>query len=342
MVIVVGGIASERPIALVTDALRGQGLPYAVLHQRRFMDTSLDIEVEGTKVLGRLRCDGRTVPCSTVTGIYTRLMDWRLLPGMREADPETLRHCQIWHETLDSWIGIAPGCVMNRSSATATNGSKPYQAQLIRQAGFRVPETLVTDDPDLALAFRARHGRVIYKSISAVRSIVHLLDDEAVDRLPLIRSCPVQFQRYVPGVDVRVHMVAGEPFATRIDSDRVDYRYAGRYGGRVELTPWDLPEDLARRCTDLVTRLGLALAGIDLVLADDGDVHCFEVNPSPAFSYYEDHTGQPISQAIAHALGRGPSTPAHPHIPEEVSDEHLSQREEQPDRRVDGPFRRTA
>ncbi|MEE1752736.1 ATP-grasp domain-containing protein [Streptomyces sp. SP18CS02] len=315
MVIVVCGIASEPPVALVTEALRHQGLPYTMLHQRRFMDSSLDIRVEGTTVLGRLRCDGRTVPCSSVTGIYTRLMDWRLLPGMRDAGPETLRRCQAWHETLDNWIEIAPGCVMNRSSATATNGSKPYQAQLIRQAGFRVPETLATDDPDLALAFRARHGRVIYKSISSVRSIVHLLDDEAVDRLPLIRSCPVQFQRYIPGVDVRVHVVAGEPFATRVDSDQVDYRYAGRYGGRVELTPWDLPENLARRCTDLATRLGLALAGIDLLLADDGEVYCFEVNPSPAFNFYEDHTGQPISQAIAHALGRGLTAPARPPIP---------------------------
>ncbi|MER7112089.1 ATP-grasp domain-containing protein [Streptomyces sp. NPDC000229] len=342
MVIVVCGIASEVPIAMVTDALRRQGLPYTVLHQRRFLDSPLDIEVEGTEVRGRLRCDGRTVPCSTVTGIYTRLMDWRLLPGMLEAGPETQRHCHTWHETLRSWIEIAPGCVMNRSSATAANGSKPYQAQLIRLAGFRVPETLVTDDPDLALAFRARHGQVIYKSISGVRSIVHLLDDEAVDRLPLIRSCPVQFQRYVPGVDVRVHMVAGEPFATRIDSDRVDYRYAGRYGGRVELTPWDLPEDLARRCTDLVNRLGLVLAGIDLVLADDGEVHCFEVNPSPAFSYYEDHTGQPISQAIAHALARGLSAPARTHVPEGLPAEHPSPGEDPSDRPVAGPARRTA
>jgi hypothetical protein len=136
--IIVCGIASERSVALVTDALRRQGLPYAVLHQRRFLQSPLDIEVEGTRVLGRLRCDGRTIPCSTVTAVYTRLMDWRLLPGMREARPETLRRCRAWHEALGSWIEIAPGCVMNRSSATATNGSKPYQAQLIRQAGFAI------------------------------------------------------------------------------------------------------------------------------------------------------------------------------------------------------------
>ena len=31
-------------------------------------------------------------------------------------------------------------------------------------------------------------------------------------------------------------------------------------------------------------------------------MYCFEVNPSPAFSYDEAHTGQPIAQAIARYL----------------------------------------
>jgi glutathione synthase/RimK-type ligase-like ATP-grasp enzyme len=48
----------------------------------------------------------------------------------------------------------------------ASNHSKPYQAQLITKAGFDVPDTLVTNDPDRALAFRSRHKKVIYKSIS--------------------------------------------------------------------------------------------------------------------------------------------------------------------------------
>jgi hypothetical protein len=43
-------------------------------------------------------------------------------------------------------------------------------------------------------------------------------------------------------------------------------------------------------------------SGIDLKITPDDEVYCFEVNPSPAFSYYESNTGQPISAAIARAL----------------------------------------
>ncbi|MEU9117693.1 hypothetical protein AB0D04_39680 [Streptomyces sp. NPDC048483] len=117
-------------------------------------------------------------------------------------------------EALSNWTEIAPGCVMNRTAASASNRSKPYQSQLIRQAGFSVPDTLVTNDPDVVRDFRARHGRLIYKSVSAVRSVVRELDDEAAQRLLFIRGCPVQFPRYVPGTNVWVHVVAQNMFGT--------------------------------------------------------------------------------------------------------------------------------
>ena len=64
-----------------------------------------------------------------------------------------------------------------------SNASKPYQAQLIRAHGFAVPETLITNDPEEVRAFQRQHPRVIYKSISGVRSIVQTLAEEDLARL---------------------------------------------------------------------------------------------------------------------------------------------------------------
>jgi D-alanine-D-alanine ligase-like ATP-grasp enzyme len=36
-----------------------------------------------------------------------------------------------------------------------------------------------------------------------------------------------------------------------------------------------------------------------LFKTEDGRWYCFEVNPSPGFSYFENLTGQPIAKAIA-------------------------------------------
>jgi glutathione synthase/RimK-type ligase-like ATP-grasp enzyme len=52
----------------------------------------------------------------------------------------------------------------------------------------------------------------------------------------------------------------------------------------------------------LAQRLELPLAGIDLRRTPDGRHVCFEVNPSPAFSFYEQRTGLPIAAAIARYL----------------------------------------
>ena len=119
-----------------------------------------------------------------------------------------------------------------------SNSSKPYQAQLIREYGFEVPPTLITNEPEQVLAFRAEHRRIVYKSISGVRSIVQTFDDDDLGRLRAIRWCPTQFQAFVEGVDVRVHVVGDEVFATECASDATDYRYAKRqvgnkvYGGQ--------------------------------------------------------------------------------------------------------------
>ena len=118
-----------------------------------------------------------------------------------------------------------------------------------------------------------------------------------------VRCCPTQFQSRVPGVDVRVHVVGAEIFATRVVSEADDYRYATHEGlPRPQLDATDLPEDVADRCLLLACRLELAVAGVDLRVTPDGEWCCFEVNPSPAFSYYESHTGQPIATAVAALL----------------------------------------
>jgi glutathione synthase/RimK-type ligase-like ATP-grasp enzyme len=152
-------------------------------------------------------------------------------------------------------------------------------------------------------AFRAQHGRVIYKSISGVRSIVQTLTDEDMERIDNIRWCPTQFQAFVEGTNVRVHTVGEKVFATAIKTEATDYRYAHRQSGdHAELVPADLSDDLAEMCVNLAEGLGLAFAGIDLKITPDNRVYCFEVNPSPAFSYYESQTGQPISQGVADYL----------------------------------------
>ena len=165
-----------------------------------------------------------------------------------------------------------------------------------------MPATLVTSDPDAARAFQAEHGDVIYKSASGIRSIVRRLGPDQLARLAFLRDGPAQFQAFVPGRNVRVHTVGDAVFATRIETEAVDYRYAHLDGLDVAMTPVTLPAAVEAACLRAARDLDLLFAGIDLKETPDGEYVCFEVNPCPGFIYYERHTGQPISTALADLL----------------------------------------
>jgi hypothetical protein len=295
------GIESETPLTLVRDALARQGVPTAVLDQREILQTEIELHVDGA-VSGHVRTPRRCVDLASVSGLYVRPYDTRHLPAVRQAGPASpaWRHATAVEYALWCWAEVAPGVVVNRPAAQASNGSKPYQLDLIRRAGLAVPETLVTTDPAAARAFWERHGSVIYKSVSSARSRVTRLGPRDRPRLEHVAWCPTQFQAHIPGQDVRLHVVGREVFASQISAPVDDYRYPGEQ--EVEVLPAGVPPDLARRCRRLAHSLGLPLAGIDLRCTPDGEWYCFEVNPSPGFAYYERATGQPISAAIARLL----------------------------------------
>ena len=227
------GIPTETPMALVRDALDSNGTRYVVLNQRKFASMKMSLDIQGGKPSGKLQLNGDSYSVDEFTGVFTRMMDYHFLPELQDAPaaaPE-LKFCCNLFETLTRWAEISPARVVNRVAPMGSNFSKPYQAQIIRRYGFEVPETLITNDPDLVRAFRARHGRVIYKSISGVRSIVQTLTDDDMTRIDNIRWCPTQFQAFVEGTNVRVHTVGEKVFATAINTDATDYRYAHRQSG---------------------------------------------------------------------------------------------------------------
>jgi glutathione synthase/RimK-type ligase-like ATP-grasp enzyme len=310
-VILLFGIPSETPLAMVAAALDERGEKYVLINQRDVHGNRIRVSSDGDRLGGELYTGELRLYLNEVDGVYLRPMDDRRLPELAgEREQSALRRRTIaFHELLVQWTEAAEITVINRYSRMGSNFSKPYQAQLITRAGLATPDTLVSNDPAAVLAFREQHGELIFKSISGERSIVKKLGADDLGRLGRIRHCPVQFQAWVPGQDIRVHTIGGNCFATAINSAGVDYRYAAlRDGAAAELTATTLPDEIAQRCLALSDALGLEFAGIDLRRDPDGRYVCFEVNPSPAFSYYESHTGQPIAAAVAARLaGMGPA-----------------------------------
>lgn len=286
--ILLWGLAGDRPIASVRNELARMERTALLIDQRAVLDTSVEFSVD-PNVACTVEWDGLRLDLEKVTAAYMRPYDPLGVPALANAGRDSAegRHAVAVYEALRLWNEMTSALVVNRMSAMASNSSKPYQLELIRAAGFAVPETLVTTDPKAADEFCDRLGEVVYKSVSGVRSIVARMTPNKRGQLDAITVCPTQFQEYVSGVDYRVHVVGDDVYVCELVSEADDYRYSERQGARVSRRQVDVPGEVADRCRALAASLGLPVAGIDLRQTPAGEWFCFEVNPSPAFSWFD-------------------------------------------------------
>ncbi|MBN3817315.1 hypothetical protein G3N57_12150 [Paraburkholderia sp. Se-20369] len=307
--ILFAGIPSEPPLALAIQAADRHRLPYAVFNQRHTRYCDLCIESVAGKLAGNIWLDEKCWSLTDFTGVYARTVDPRSLPEHRprrgaSTNPYDLRRSIFLNEAFGDWLEVSPGSVANRPSAMCSNNSKPYQTQLIRRYGFLIPATLITNDPLLVQQFRTQHGRIVYKSISSMRSIVSEWIPGRSPGLEKLRYLPTQFQALVPGKNIRVHVAGDAVFATEIISDALDYRYAGRDGLAITMRRISLPPEVEEKCLSLTLALGLVFSGIDLKHTPDDRWYCFEVNTSPGYSYFQEQSGQKIADALVTFLSK--------------------------------------
>ena len=164
--ILIWGPADDPPVERMVAILRGRGIDVMHVDENALAALRYDITL-GPMPTGWIATSDRQARLEELTGIYVR-------PGESLQGPATKASMIL--------LGIAScagGAVVNRPSVGRSNWSKPFQLQMIAGAGFTVPDTLVTTDPEAARAFLAEHERVVYKSISGVRSIVATLDSGA-------------------------------------------------------------------------------------------------------------------------------------------------------------------
>lgn len=310
MILVCGGLA-DHVIELVCARLEHLRYEYRLLNlglylQGYSVSWIWDNEVPEGMIVG----PEWSLDLGAISGVFVRYigMDGHAPLAKLASLPAGLEEAAV----VEAEAGLAallenlPCPVANRMAGSLSNQSKPYQAWMVRQSGLQTPDTLITSDPTAARAFYEKFaGEVIFKSLSGVRSIVRRMEGRDLERLHHLHNGPAQFQAYVPGDNIRVHTVGDQLFATRIRTTAVDYRYARQQGADIEMEPAVLPPGVAEACHRLANSMGLLIAGIDLKQTPDDEWYCFEVNPSPAFAYYEQHTGQPISAALVEALRNG-------------------------------------
>lgn len=294
--IVVIGTPSEDPVRHLLAAAAAAGTETVLLDETAADDWNLRVGSGPGGRYARFAGEAGEVDLDAATGLYLRLTARR--PSGPTVDPLQQERHDAAISLAAAWADVAAMRVANRPRAMASHDSLPYQAALIRSLGLAVPPTLVTNDPAAVREFWGEHGRLVYKSASGARSIVHELTPDRAAGLSRVRHLPTQFQRLLEGTNVRVHVVGQEVFACEVTGSTLDDRYRVN-GEPAAITPVELPAAVAERCVAVAAALDLPFAGVDLLRDDEGQWWCFEVNPSPEYSSFEPPTGPTIAAALA-------------------------------------------
>lgn len=306
MMLVIGTLR-DMGIALLVHRLLDRDIPFLLLDPREHgSGFSLSWKVTGERMSGAIRYGEDRIDLDTISAVYVHLLD-----GDRHPESHGVHRASETRALLEAFLETAQVPVCNRPSCSATNFSKTYQERIIASHGFAIPRTLVTNIPESARSFFDEcQGRVIYKSLSSRRSIVRRMTGHDLDRLDHLAGGPTQFQEWVPGTDFRVHVMGRRLYPTEITAEATDYRFCIREGTAPTMRGVELEEEIRRRCLSLTGELGMIAAGIDLRRSLDGRWYCFEVNPTPAFAYYEQFTGQRIADGLIDALQELAAVPA--------------------------------
>lgn len=204
---------------------------------------------------------------------------------------------------------------------------KPLQLEIAKQIGFRIPKTLISNDPESVTMFLNdnQDTPIIMKPVGT--SFVRLSDDpvdsdrknlaiftKIVDKdlllrnIQRIRNCPVIFQEAaMQEFDIRVTVVGQKVFAVKIthdenhgaDETNLDWRHhkLNRIYER-----YQFPVELEEKCIEIVNRLGLNFGAIDMCFSEEKGHIFLEINPQGQWVPSEILAGHPISSTLAKFL----------------------------------------
>jgi len=211
----------------------------------------------------------------------------------------TPRHVARWHGLMDglgAWMDEARLPVVNRLGSHQHNGYKPAHYAWLSAHGLLVPPSLLSADPQRVRDFIGG-GRAVVKPVCGTRATTREIRPGDLGRLARSEG-PVLVQRMIEGSDVRVHVVGDAVIACRFSSTTIDYR-SDREATKEIL---DIPAGLASLLVARTAEQGLAFAGWDFKVDQDGTYWCLECNPMPGYSFYDRVCEGAISDALIKLL----------------------------------------
>lgn len=231
----------------------------------------------------------------------------RSRPGLEQVvDPEALE--VVRNDCIAGFLGVMlgefEGAWVSHPDATRRAENKVIQLRAAAQVGFRIPRTLVSQDPVAIRAFCARQPTIVKTLAGAVGVplVAHGVLPEILSDDESLRLSPAIYQERIEGRDhLRVHVFGSHIETARLRCDELDWRI---HLDRTEVVPYELPAVAERRLREFMQRLDLRMGIFDLKFDANDEIVWLEVNPQGQFLFIEGMSEMKLAAACADFLHR--------------------------------------
>jgi glutathione synthase/RimK-type ligase-like ATP-grasp enzyme len=218
--------------------------------------------------------------------------------GMKDPRPAVRTRAFAWYQTLMGWLLSEPGIRMFNRQMSPAASNKPAALMLAREAGLRIPSTLITNEADKLHGDQA--GSMIAKPVLGGDYCYSLSD--ALGKTDLrdgLAAMPAIVQKRLEAPEVRIYVIGESAFAFEVRSSSLDYRV--NQDAELLLLA-EVPQELSR-LRKLMSRLGMDFGAADFKTdPDTGQLVFLELNTSPMFARFDLVSGGQLCAAMVHEL----------------------------------------
>ena len=215
----------------------------------------------------------------------------------------------INNDILSTLLGLClnefRGVWINDPRATTLSENKLIQLKAAQYAGFKVPKTLVTQDPTLVREFyNMMNGKLIVKPVKGTNLrplFSQKVVSEHLESNHSLQYSPAIYQEHIEGNQhLRIHCFGDEVIAVSISSKDLDWRK----NLNVPIKVHRIEESLETCLRKLLTLLGLRMGVVDCKIRPDGEIIWLEINPQGQFLFVEGIADVPLAEKFAEFLYR--------------------------------------
>ena len=219
-----------------------------------------------------------------------------------------------WYSWLESLQLLPEVLWINHPQANDAMESKIRQLLLAKEVGFDIPETLITNDPNLVRSFFRKNqnkmvAKALYSPLIEDENQDYFIFSNRVNSLPIeaedeIEISPTIYQQeLIPKVDYRITVIGNYVYSVKI-TNKKDKGLS--HDWRIEkedlvFKQVKLPSRLEQLCRNYVKQSGLIFGAIDLI-KNNGRYIFLEINPNGEWGWLQKPHGVPIAESLCNLM----------------------------------------